>query len=174
MRRPRQRGSPRNDILVWRNLGQVNLDLKEPEAALKAYERAVALDPADLFSLLNFGEINAQLNRLPQARTAFDAVLAASPDNQDAMCGAVQVAQRQGRAREVDGMVRALRAQPITVAPTASAAAVAATAPSTHPGATFSMSTSGNAVPVTRAPMPFSKAPASGNRARRVNRREAR
>ncbi len=138
------------DPLGWRNLGQVNLDLKEPEAALAAFERAVALDAGDLSSQLRIGEINAQLNRLPQARAAYESVLAANPDNPDALCGTVQVAQRQGRGKEVENAVRALRGTGFKCDDSIAAAAAAAPK-ALHPGATMVPAGSDAVVAVPKA-----------------------
>lgn len=98
------------DPLVWRNLAQVNLDLKEPDAALKAYEKAATLNDLDVYSMLQVGLLNAELNRLPQAREAFDRVLAADPDNPEALCGTASIAQRQGRGKDADAASKQLRA----------------------------------------------------------------
>lgn len=98
------------DPLVWRNLAQVNIDLQQPEAALKAYEMAATLNDLDVYSMLQVGLLNAELNRLPQAREALDRVLAADPDNPDALCATASIAQRQGRGKDADAASKQLRA----------------------------------------------------------------
>ena len=113
------------DPLVWRNLAQVNIDLKEPEAALKAYEKAAALNDLDVYSMLQVGLINVELNRLPHAREAFDRVLAADPDNPEALCGTASIAQRQGRGKDADAASKQLRAGDRKCRETPAAAAVA-------------------------------------------------
>ncbi|MEP7330307.1 MAG: tetratricopeptide repeat protein, partial [Betaproteobacteria bacterium] len=98
-----------NDPLAWRNLAQVNLDLKEPEAALKAFEHAAVANELDVYSLVQIGTLSVQLDRLPQARAAFDRALLADPDNPDALCGMASIAQRQGRSKDAETAAKSLR-----------------------------------------------------------------
>jgi tetratricopeptide (TPR) repeat protein len=98
------------DPLAWRNLGQLHLALKEPIPALAAFEQAAALDDKDADSFSQAGKLNLQLERMPQAKIAFDHALAANPDNVDALCGEMTLAQKQGRARDAEEMAGRLAA----------------------------------------------------------------
>ncbi len=93
----------------WRNLGQVNLALEQPAAALDAFERAAALNDQDMQSLVQVGILNTQLGHLPEAKDAFDRVLAANAENVDALCGEASIAQRQGRQKDADALMRQLK-----------------------------------------------------------------
>lgn len=102
-------GMAPGDFLMWRNLGQVNIALNEPAAALLAFERAGDLNNEDVTSLVQTGTLNMQFGRLPAAKIAFAKALAASPDNVDALCGAALIAQQEGRVKEAEAMTRQLK-----------------------------------------------------------------
>ena len=53
------------------------------------------------------------LARLPEARAAFDKVLAIDPANRASSCGALDVARKQGRAKDADALGRAMKAAAI-------------------------------------------------------------
>jgi len=97
--------SPEN-FLVWQNLGQVNLALQRPAEALVAFQRAAALNDRDVISLVQEGKLNAQLGHLPDARIAFAKALAVSPEDVQALCGAASIAQKEGRVKDADAMMR--------------------------------------------------------------------
>ena len=97
--------SPEN-FLVWQNLGQVNLALQRPPEALVAFQRAAALNDRDVISLVQEGKLNAQLGHLPDARIAFAKALAVSPEDVQALCGAASIAQKEGRVKDADAMMR--------------------------------------------------------------------
>ena len=97
--------SPEN-FLVWQNLGQVNLTLQRPPEALVAFQRAVALNDRDVISLVQEGKLNVQLGHLPDARIAFAKALAVSPEDVQALCGAASIAQKEGRVKDADAMMR--------------------------------------------------------------------
>jgi Tfp pilus assembly protein PilF len=94
---------------LWRNLGRLGVAAGRPEAALHAYEQALAIDEHDAASLVQAGRLQAELGRLPQAKVTFDRALAASPGDPEALCGQAQVAQRQGRGKDAEAIVRDLR-----------------------------------------------------------------
>ena len=97
--------SPEN-FLVWQNLGQVNLALQRPPEALVAFQRAAALNDRDVISLVQEGKLNAQLGHLPDARISFAKALAVSPEDVQALCGAASIAQKEGRVKDADAMIR--------------------------------------------------------------------
>ena len=118
----------------WLTLGRMNLSAGRPEPALRAFERAVELDAQDVAALVQLGRANVELGHLPQAKAAFDRVLALSPDDAEALCGQVSVAQRQGRGRDADALLRELgRHGRQCPAETASAAPAPAVAPPARP-----------------------------------------
>jgi tetratricopeptide (TPR) repeat protein len=98
------------DALLWRNLGQLALDLNEPVEALRAYEEATRWNDKDTYSFVQAGILNARLNRLPEAKLAFAKALALNPENADAQCGEAWIAQRQARPKEVNAT--AMQAMP--------------------------------------------------------------
>ena len=61
-------------------------------------------------SWVQAGNLNTQLDRLPEARTAFDKVLAVSPDHLGALCGKAQLAQKAKQPREAEAIARQLKA----------------------------------------------------------------
>jgi tetratricopeptide (TPR) repeat protein len=97
------------DRELWRNLGRLGIAAGRPEGALHAYEQALAIDGQDAASLVQAGRLQAELGLLPQARATFDRALVASPADPDALCGQAQVAQRQGRGKDAEAIVRDLR-----------------------------------------------------------------
>ncbi|MBK9674692.1 MAG: tetratricopeptide repeat protein [Betaproteobacteria bacterium] len=94
---------------LWKNLGRAGLAAGRPEAALHAYQQAVARDEHDAASLTLVGKLSAELALLPQAKLAYDRALTVSPGDPDARCGQAQVAQKQGRGKEAEAIVRDLR-----------------------------------------------------------------
>lgn len=83
------------DALLWRTLGQLDLDVDEPVEALAAFDEATRWNDKDEFSFVQAGILNARLGRLPEARLAFSNALALNSDNVDARCGVALTAQRQ-------------------------------------------------------------------------------
>jgi tetratricopeptide (TPR) repeat protein len=76
--------------VAYRNLGAI-AGLADPKRALEAYEKAVALDPDDLESLVWIGKIQIDHGELNEAQTRLERVLTlAKTDDQ---VGDVQVAQ---------------------------------------------------------------------------------
>ena len=94
------------DFLAWQNLGQLHVALQLPAEALSAFQRAAALNDRDVVSLVQEGLLNTQLGHLSDARIAFDNALAASSDNAEALCGAASLAQKEGRVRDAEAMIR--------------------------------------------------------------------
>jgi tetratricopeptide (TPR) repeat protein len=92
------------DAMVWRNIGELNVAMREPVQALAAFEQAAALDERDAYSLAQAGKLNAQLDHPAQAQLAYDRALAVNPDNVDALCGGMALAQKSGRARDAEAL----------------------------------------------------------------------
>ena len=90
------------DALLWRSLGQVNIDLDDPVAALRAFEEAAILNDQDVYSFAQAGILNTRLGRLPEAKRAFTKALALNPDDADARCGETLIAQRQARQKDAN------------------------------------------------------------------------
>ena len=91
-------------------LADVFLMLDRSGEALAEVEKAIELDGGHAGSLARAGVLYLQLTRLGEARTAFDRAIALDPANTVASCGAVEVARRQGRAKDADALARALKA----------------------------------------------------------------
>src|SRR4029077_20258913 len=83
-----------------------NLALQRPEDALAAFQRAAALNDHDVVSLVQQGTLNTQLKRFPEATIDFAKALAVLPEDVQAVCGAAAVAQKEGRAKDADAMMR--------------------------------------------------------------------
>jgi tetratricopeptide (TPR) repeat protein len=66
--------------LIYHNLGNVLGELQRPEEAVVFYEQAARLDPNDFDLLKNYGVTLAELGRLEDALTCYDAALSNKPD----------------------------------------------------------------------------------------------
>jgi tetratricopeptide (TPR) repeat protein len=97
------------DFELWQTLGQVNVELRQPAQALVAFERAADLNGRDVTSLIQAGALNAELGHLPQARDAFARALAVSPGDVDALCGAASIAQKEGRPKDAEALMRQVK-----------------------------------------------------------------
>ncbi len=85
---------------AWTSLSGGYRRLGQLDDALDAANRAVKLAPADLNAWRNLGYVEVALERLPEARNAFDKALALNAEDADALCGAARVAGAQSRAKE--------------------------------------------------------------------------
>lgn len=103
------------DGMLWRHLGNAQLDVDDPAKALAAFTEAAARDPADVYSLQQIGLLNARAGRMPEAKTAFDLALATQPGDALTQCLKTGVAQltvqKEAHAaalqvRSVDGKCR--------------------------------------------------------------------
>jgi tetratricopeptide (TPR) repeat protein len=95
-----------NNATAWYELSIGYAKLRQLEEAFDAATKAVQLSPGDSLFWRNLGHINLAVQRLPEAGIAFDRVLAVSPDDADALCGAALVAQRQGRPKDADAFTK--------------------------------------------------------------------
>lgn len=83
-----------NDAVMWRRLGEVNLDLDDAPGALLAFKEASARDAADVASLQAIGLLATRLGQPQEAKAAFDRALAAQPGDGVTTClrnGAAQL-----------------------------------------------------------------------------------
>jgi tetratricopeptide (TPR) repeat protein len=85
-----------NNAAAWNELSVGYTKLRQFNDALDAATKAVQLSPANSLFLRNLGYINLAVERLPEAKIAFDRALAVTSDDAGALCGAALVAQRQG------------------------------------------------------------------------------
>ena len=97
------------DARLWRKLGEVDLELDDPEAALSAYEQAAARNSVDMESLHQVALLNARLGRAQESKAAFDRAAAASPGDPVTACLRTGVAQMPP-ARDGYTMSRQIRA----------------------------------------------------------------
>jgi len=95
---------------AWNDLSVGYANLHQLDDALNAATRAVQLSPADALLWRNLGQVNLALDRLPDAATAFDNALLANAGDVVALCGAVSVAQQQGRSKDADAMAARVKA----------------------------------------------------------------
>jgi len=98
-----------NNAAAWNELSVGYAKLRQFNDALDAATKAVQLSPGDSLPWRNLGQINLAVDRLPEARSAFDRALAVSPDDVDARCGAALVAQRQARPKDADAIAGRVR-----------------------------------------------------------------
>lgn len=92
-----------------RRLADTYVELDRPADALIHVEKLVALDERDVDALAQVGTLYLALGRLPDARNAFDRALSLDPSNRVSSCGAIEVARRQGRTKDAELSVRALK-----------------------------------------------------------------
>ncbi len=97
------------DGRMWRNLGSAHLDVDDAAGALRAFGEAAARDEQDVEALRQVGLANVRLGRLPEARSAFDRALAASPGDAALACARGAVAQMAAAPKDAHGGVMAVR-----------------------------------------------------------------
>jgi putative PEP-CTERM system TPR-repeat lipoprotein len=83
-------------------LGAVHQRKGDPEAARKAFGRALVLRPDFAPAKLNLARMDMAEGQLDQARTRFRAILVDDPSNLDAMYGMVDLAHLQGQGDQVE------------------------------------------------------------------------
>ena len=86
-----------NNAAAWNELSVGYTNLRQFNDALDAATKAVQLSPENSLFWRNLGYLNLAVERLPEAKIAFDRALAVSSDDAGTLCGAALVAQRQGR-----------------------------------------------------------------------------
>jgi Flp pilus assembly protein TadD len=98
-----------NNAVAWNELSIGYANLRQFNDALDAATKAVEVSPGASLLWRNLGHLNLTVERLPEAATAFDRALAMTSDDEDALCGAALVAQKQGRAKDADAIARQLK-----------------------------------------------------------------
>lgn len=88
------------DAAAWSALGRASLALNEPDEAVEAFERAVAIGVRDPTPYLNLGLLYASRGQLEPALQAFELGLERDPSNQSAQFNQARVLLGLGRARE--------------------------------------------------------------------------
>jgi tetratricopeptide (TPR) repeat protein len=102
-----------NRVALWQEYAEFLLETEQPEKALGALDRAVALDARDAALQGLRARTYLQLERFDQALVALDGMLAAEPHNLKALTGKGFALTRLGRPREaIDVYVRALGIAP--------------------------------------------------------------
>lgn len=99
-----------DNATAWNELSIGYANLRQFDAALGAVEKAVGLSPQDARLWRNLGHLNLDLERLPEAGSAFERVLTLSAEDADALCGAALVAQRLGQTKDPDAIARRAKA----------------------------------------------------------------
>ena len=99
-----------DNATAWNELSIGYANLRQFNDALGAAEKAVGLSPWDARLWRNLGHLNLNLERLPEAGSAFDRVLALSAEDADALCGAALVAQKLGQTKDADAIARRAKA----------------------------------------------------------------
>jgi tetratricopeptide (TPR) repeat protein len=89
-----------DNATAWTALSNGYLRMRQWDDALDAAKRVVTVAPESAASWRNLGHVEVALERWPEARSAFDKSLALKADDLDALCGAAQVANAQGRAKD--------------------------------------------------------------------------
>ncbi|MBL0150601.1 MAG: tetratricopeptide repeat protein [Ideonella sp.] len=77
-------------------------DLGRPEAAVEAYQRAIALRPGDADAHSNLGSLQRTLGRHAQALASFDQAIALRPDHAGAHHSRANLLAQLGPARRSD------------------------------------------------------------------------
>jgi tetratricopeptide (TPR) repeat protein len=98
-----------NNPAAWNELSIGYTNLRQFNDALVAATKAVELSPEEAPLWRHLGHLNLKLDRLPEAGSAFDRVLAASSDDADALCGAALVARGLGRTKDADALARRVK-----------------------------------------------------------------
>jgi tetratricopeptide (TPR) repeat protein len=92
--------APSEEAEVQTLLGLINLGGGRPEAALKAFDKALAADPADLEARFQHGVANSQLGRWQEAANDFGAVLDGDPSRKSSVLGRGVALFQLGRLEE--------------------------------------------------------------------------
>ena len=95
---------------AWHELSVGYAKMRQLDDAFQAAAKAVALAPQDARLWNNLGHVNLSLERLPEAKVAFDRALSLHADDPDTLCSAALVAQRQGRTSDADALAGQVKA----------------------------------------------------------------
>jgi tetratricopeptide (TPR) repeat protein len=95
---------------AWQELSVGYAKMRQLDDAFQAAAKAVALAPQNALLWNNLGHVNLSLERLPEAKVAFDRALSLLADDPDTLCSAALVAQRQGRSSDADALAGRVKA----------------------------------------------------------------
>ncbi len=93
-----------NNASAWHELSVGYAKMRQLDDAFHAAAKAVELSPQDALLWSTLAQVNLSLERLPEAKVAFDRALALRPDDPDTLCGAALVAQREGRSGDAEAL----------------------------------------------------------------------
>jgi Tfp pilus assembly protein PilF/4-amino-4-deoxy-L-arabinose transferase-like glycosyltransferase len=91
-----------SDAYSYHHLGGVYSSRGDDRAAIKAYEKAVALEPEDAYSWNNLGLAYMRLGDAPAAEWALGTALELSPDNADTLNNYGALLLHKGRVAEAE------------------------------------------------------------------------
>ena len=92
--------------LVWFNLGNVERDRGEPDAAIAAYEKALALDPSHADARSSLGSVLHSREQFAEAETHYRACLQSHPQHALARYNLASLLIDVGRFAEAEGLCR--------------------------------------------------------------------
>ena len=107
------RKEPEN-ALAWTELSIGYTKMRQLGDSLEAAKKAVELSPADPRHWRNLGHVNLAVERLSEARIAFDKALAVNPEDADALCGAALVAKLQAPTKDANLIAARLKSTDVT------------------------------------------------------------
>jgi cytochrome c-type biogenesis protein CcmH/NrfG len=91
---------------AWTKLAQGYVRLGQLPEAAEAAAKAADLAPTSAAAWRESGEINRALERWPQARAAYERLLALDGNDPSALCAAALVARREGRVTDADPLAQ--------------------------------------------------------------------
>jgi tetratricopeptide (TPR) repeat protein len=97
------------DVAVLRGLGRALLLGKQPVEALRAFERVLALTPADTTSAEDAGVAALEAGQIEKAVARLEAAVASDPFLLTAVTALQEAYRRQGRSREADALAARVR-----------------------------------------------------------------
>ncbi len=83
---------------VWQGLGDAHAMAAEYEAARRAYNKSLALEPGNLDTKLALARVDVRTRNLEQARTSYEQILAQHPNDPVALSGLGVVYDLSGQA----------------------------------------------------------------------------
>ncbi|HUR28509.1 MAG TPA: tetratricopeptide repeat protein [Planctomycetota bacterium] len=94
------------DLISWINLAQAESANGNADAAIAAFQRALALAPEDPSVRHEYGVLCARLGRMAEAAEAFAAVVKAAPSRMEARSNWIRALTELGRDKEAIAAVR--------------------------------------------------------------------
>jgi cytochrome c-type biogenesis protein CcmH/NrfG len=114
----RVRANPR-DAEAWIQIGHINFDNQQHEAAIEAYEKALAIDPTNAPVLTDLGIMYRRIGNPQEAVRRFDQAIAADPklENPRFNKGIVLLHDLNDRAGAIAAWEALLAVNPVAEAP---------------------------------------------------------